>query len=346
MRRPAGNVRWLSPDCCALRQVAQYIVRRRRRQQRVAALEVALRPGGIAQPLARQGAIQMVRVVLAIELDRLAVILLGFGDAAELLQRVAAQGMEHRLARLQLDGLLGLRQRLRRLLFEQLAALVVGGVGRLRLDQEGDLAPVGILAAIQVCRQRCGHAAIGLDALLRRWMGGEHAGQPAGRFAARQADEGLLQFHRGLRVVTGAHHVADAVVVRLQLIFTTEAEVEQRRPATRREIDQVRMFLVRRQHRNDRRARRQEDAAFHRAGAVARGGMHDLVRQHRRQFGLALQFRQQAAIDRQLAAGKGPGIRHRIVDDDELERQVRPVADLHQLLPDLVDVGRKLPDRG
>jgi hypothetical protein len=102
------------------------------------------------------------------------------------------------------------------------------------------------------------------------------------------------------------------------------------------------MFLVGRQHPDDRRARRQQRALLHRAGAVARGGMDDFVRQHRRQFRLALQFRQQAAIDRQLAAGKGPGIGHRIVDDDELERQVRPVADLHQLLPDLVDVGRKL----
>jgi hypothetical protein len=74
---------------------------------------------------------------------------------------------------------------------------------------------------------------------------------------------------------------------------------------------------------------------------MARGGMDDLVRQHRRQFRLALQFGEQAAIDRQLAAGQRPGIGHRIVDDDEFEGQVGPVADLDQLLPDLIDIGRQ-----
>jgi hypothetical protein len=71
------------------------------------------------------------------------------------------------------------------------------------------------------------------------------------------------------------------------------------------------------------------------------GGMDDFMRQHRRQFRLALQFREQPAIDRQLAAGQCPGIGHRIVDDDEFEGQVGPVADLDQLLPDLIDVGRQ-----
>jgi hypothetical protein len=105
------------------------------------------------------------------------------------------------------------------------------------------------------------------------------------------------------------------------------------------------MLLVGRQHADDRRAGRQQRALLHRAAPWRAAAWTIFVRQHRRQFRLALQFREQAAIDRQLAAGKGPGIGHRIVDDDELEGQVRPVADLDQLLPDLVDIGRSAGSR-
>jgi hypothetical protein len=81
----------------ALRQVAQHEMRGRRGQQAVGALQVGLGADAVALLLARQAAIQMVRKVLAIGLDRLAVILFGFGDAAEALQRIAAQRMENRL---------------------------------------------------------------------------------------------------------------------------------------------------------------------------------------------------------------------------------------------------------
>jgi hypothetical protein len=67
--------------------------------------------------------------------------------------------------------------------------------------------------------------------------------------------------------------------------------------------------------------------------------MDDFVAQHRRQFRLALQLGKQTAIDRQLAAGQCPGIGHRVIDDDELEGQVRSIADLYQLLPDFGNIG-------
>ena len=172
-------------------------------------------------------------------------------------------------------------------------------------------------------------------------MRGEHAGQPVRRLVARQADEGFLQFHRGLRVVAGAHHVVDAVMVGLQFVFAAEAQPDQRRPALRGEVHQAGVLAVGGQRADQRRAGRQQRALLDRLCAMPGGGMDDFMRQHRRQFRLALQFREQPAIDRQLAAGQCPGIGHRIVDDDEFEGQVGPVADLDQLLPDLIDVGRQ-----
>jgi hypothetical protein len=182
--------------------------------------------------------------VVGVEADRFAVLLFGIGNASLLFQRIAAQRMEDRFARLQFDRLVGLGQRLRRILRQQLAAFVVGGIGRLALDQEGDLLPVSILAAIQVRRQRGRLPAIGVDAFLRGRMRGKHAGQPVRRFVARQADEGFLQFHRGFRVVAGAHHVVDAVVVGLQFVFAAEAQPDQRRPALRGEVHQAGVLAV------------------------------------------------------------------------------------------------------
>jgi hypothetical protein len=122
-----------------LRQTAQGEMRGGGGQQPVSLFQVALRTGLVAQLLARLATVQVVGEILAVALDRLVVFLLSLGDAAQALQRIATQAMEQRLARLGPERLVGLGQGLFRLFRQQLAALVVGGVGRLALHQAGDL---------------------------------------------------------------------------------------------------------------------------------------------------------------------------------------------------------------
>ena len=77
-------------------------------------------------------------------------------------------------------------------------------------------------------------------------------------------------------------------------------------------------------------------------GTVACGRMHDLVAEHGRQFGLAVHFGQQAAVDRDLAARQRPGIRYRVVDHIEFVGKL-PVRHSRQPLTDplhVVDQGR------
>jgi len=65
----------------------------------------------------------------------------------------------------------------------------------------------------------------------------------------------------------------------------------------------------------------------------------DFMTQHGRHFSFGLQFDQQAPVDDQLAAGQGPCIGRRIVQDAELELQLVLAPCLGcELVPDLVHV--------
>ena len=66
--------------------------------------------------------------------------------------------------------------------------------------------------------------------------------------------------------------------------------------------------------------------------------MYDFVSQHRSQLGLAAQFSQQPSVDGNFASGHGPGVRHRVIDDSELVRQVS-VADRGELVANLLNIG-------
>ncbi len=84
----------------------------------------------------------------------------------------------------------------------------------------------------------------------------------------------------------------------------------------------------------------QQYAAFHVLRTVASGRVHDLVTHDRGQFCFAVQFIEQAAVEGDLAAWHGPGIRHGVVDDDKFIRQ-RPVGNGCQALTDALHVGRQ-----
>ncbi len=56
-----------------------------------------------------------------------------------------------------------------------------------------------------------------------------------------------------------------------------------------------------------------------------------------RQFPLVVQFGQKAAVDCNLAAGQRPGVRCRVVEDNELVRQIA-IADRRHALPHVADV--------
>ena len=66
--------------------------------------------------------------------------------------------------------------------------------------------------------------------------------------------------------------------------------------------------------------------------------MHDLVTEYSGELGFGVHFRQEATIDRDLAAGKRPGVGHRAVQDDEFIGQLT-ITDGGQFSAHHLDVG-------
>ena len=74
---------------------------------------------------------------------------------------------------------------------------------------------------------------------------------------------------------------------------------------------------------------------------MAGGGVDDLVAQHGGQFGLVVEFSEQSAVHRNLAAGQRPGIGHRVVQHHEFVRQLA-VTHFGQPLAHALHIGRQL----
>ncbi len=85
--------------------------------------------------------------------------------------------------------------------------------------------------------------------------------------------------------------------------------------------------------------------------AVARSGVHDFMAQHGSKLRFTLQFGEQAAIHRDLAAGQGPGIRHGAVEHLEFIGQLAfghgdAARRCRQLLAHLVHIGSEVRQHG
>ena len=157
------------------------------------------------------------------------------------------------------------------------------------------------------------------------------------------AHEELLQRHRGLQVVARELHVLHAVEIGLELVVAAVLRLQQLRAdgrALAHDIAEVRAAVGGRADRRNRGADLQQLAFLHLLSPVARGGVHDLVAEHRSQFRLVLQLDQQAAVDRDLAARQRPGIQLAAVQHHELvgQRSVgdgcEPIAHLLHVLRD------------
>ena len=312
-------------------------------QQADALLEVALGLGGATQILLQQAALQQGPEIARVERHRLVEVAQRLAAPSLGLADLAAQGAEQGLARLDGDRLVHQGQGLAAVApLKRPFRLGVGLVGGGGAPQVGDGATVAFAAALAArIAQRREQAAVGLDALLRRRVGGEQALQPAALLVLEQAHEGLLQAHRGRRVVSRARHVAHAVGVRLQLRLAVVAALDQVGAQRGPELAELAIARVGQGHAGGHQGALQKDAALHRLGGVARRGVHDLVPQHRGQLGLVLQLQQQAAVDRDLAAGQGPGVGAAVVDHPEFVGQLA-VRHPRQALPHPLDIGHQL----
>ena len=73
-----------------------------------------------------------------------------------------------------------------------------------------------------------------------------------------------------------------------------------------------------------------DHSSFHALGAVAGGGVDNLVTENCRQLGFVLKLDQQAAVDRDLSARQCPRIGNGIVEDHKLIGQIGTIADRRQ----------------
>ena len=262
-------------------------------------------------------------------------------------QHVALERVEQRLAGRDRDGPLRQLHGLGGIaIAERLAPFIVSLVGWLGAFEPGDGLLVAVAPDLTAVTQFGQQLAVVVDSFATRWMRGEQRREHVLAPAFGQAQEGFLQFHSPARVVAGALHVAHSVQVRFAFGVARVALVDQLRAdhaaeQRRRGIALVVGGHARRDAAGQHRTLQQNRARLA-LGAVACGRMHDLVAEHGSQFGLAVHFGQQAAVDRDLAARQRPGIRYRVVDHIEFVGKL-PVRHRRQPLTDplhVVDQGR------
>ena len=94
---------------------------------------------------------------------------------------------------------------------------------------------------------------------------------------ARQLQEGLLQGHGCTRVVTGPHHVADAVVVGFPLGVASVLPGDQMAADARGAHDVIGVFAVRNTDGRGQNDGLQQQAGLHRLRPMPGRGMHHLV---------------------------------------------------------------------
>src|SRR6187455_3182924 len=215
------------------------------------------------------------------------------------------------------------RRHLRRLAGETLRAgdlaLVGGGhglvvlrIGGRVLKQVRDAGAVAIGTEIATRPAYLGHRALVRRYAFGRWrVARKQTAQLVRIVALRLADEQLLERHRRLRVIARRLHILHPVAVGLQLVVAAE----------------LRRYELRAQH----------APLAHLLRAVARRRMDDLVAEHGGELGFVLELDQQSAVDRELAAGRRPGVQIAAVDDDELVWEL-PVRDGGQAIAYLLDV--------
>ena len=180
-------------------------MRRRRRQHLETAFQVYDGPRLLPQFLLREAALQVVIEEAVASLDRARVI--GDGPVVVLLHQagIAPQGMEIGFAVKEIECSVRRGQRLVNVVAcQRLATLVVGLVRGLQLHRTGHGRSIFGFALATACRQGCRRRPVGINPRLRRRMAGKQAAQPVAATTLAEAQKGLLQFDRPLRVIAGS----------------------------------------------------------------------------------------------------------------------------------------------
>ena len=176
--------------------------------------------------------------------------------------------------------------------------------------------------------------------------GGCEANRPVGVAPFGKREECLLQLNRALRVIAGLGHVQHAVLIGFALGVAAVLLREQLRSQRRHHHAHFPGGgIVEGAAENDHGGHRtelHEHALGLGAGALGGVSVHDFVTQHGGQLSFRIQLRQQAAVDRDLAARQGPGIGHRIVQNAELKIQfILASGALRQAVADFLHIGRQ-----
>ena len=307
------------PVAARFGDITERVVRRSRWQQFEAALEVGDGAIRIAAFLASDAALQVVVEKAVAPLYRSRVI--GFSPRVVVLDEanIAAERVKMRFAVEQLERLLGLGRRNVELLFAQrLAPFVVGLVRGLQLPGPGHDRRILGFALEAAGAEPGGRRAISLDTLTRRRMACEQPAEPVGLTTLAEADEGLLQVNRPLRVVARLRHVPHAVEVRFEFraaAVLRKAHLREHAGAAR---DKVAIVAVARRNGRAEHADLHDHGARLLLGGMTRRGVHRLVAEHGSELRLRLELGQQPSVDSDLAAGQRPRIGHRVIEYDEL----------------------------
>ena len=169
-----------------------------------------------------------------------------------------------------------------------------------------------------------------LDALLVQRMRAQEGEPLAAAVLAVVFGEPLPERDRRRRVVAGARHVEQPDVIGLRLVLAAvgQQHADLARHAVRLPDQRLRrLALAGNQRARHVAAELRDHLLAHPFGAVMRGGVGDLVADHRRQPGLVLGDGQDAGVHAHLAAGQTPGVGLRALEQHELPLRVGQVGD-------------------
>ena len=171
-------------------------------------------------------------------------------------------------------------------------------------------------------------------------MAREHSFEPVAVLVRAHADKGFLERDCALDVVACLAHVLDAVLVGFEFGLATVSLHQELGAEPRAGHVEVAVVAVAARDLRGEQPALQQHALAHLLRRMTGRRMHDFMPEHCREFRFRFQLHEEPAIDRDFSAGQCPGIRNRVVQHDELIRQLA-VAHGRQAIADALHVVRQ-----
>ncbi len=236
---------------------------------------------------------------------------------------VASKRMKICFCRKKFQSLVRERQRFLCFLFrKRLSAFVVEVVGRPGIHRLLHRELERIFTTESTRWQCRGCRAICVNTLLGWRVRSKQAAQPIGLATLTEPDESFLQRNRTCYIVAGSGHVLHAVAIRLKFSSTSVLHRDKLRRRTSATDRKITVVAVAGHYGSGKHQSLHDHATRNLLRCMSRGRVHNFVTQYRGEFCLRIQLRQQPPIDRDLAARQGPRVGYRVVEYDELIREL------------------------